>query len=46
MRAGMPQDKRFGKIVTYRWLGDFPDAAKAVYLFQQQHPGEALPDSG
>ncbi len=43
MRAGMPQDSRFGKIITYRWPGDFPADEAVVRMFESQHPGEPLP---
>jgi len=46
MRAGMPQDRRFGKIITYRWLGNFPTAAEVIPMFQKQHPGEPVPNPG
>jgi len=46
IRAGMPQDRRFGKIITYRWLGNFPTAAEVIPMFQKQHPGEPVPNPG
>jgi len=46
MRAGMPQDRRFGKIITYRWLGNFPTDAEVIPMFQKQHPGEPVPNPG
>ncbi len=43
MRAGMPQDRRFGKIITYRWPGSFPSDTEVDQMFEKQHPGEPLP---
>lgn len=43
MRAGMPQDSRFGKIITYRWLGGFPAHDAAIRMFEKQHSGEPVP---